>query len=297
MKRKFVVFVATAVSASAMFLSSCSKTPDAVPSEDSELSVATSDSDDNNEVDGSVNDVMDKMSSDGTLLRTETDDCGGSLIKEGTTNKKYKITYNGTCNERAKSGEITVELTKGANFREAGAEWTVLYTNVTINNSKKNRKLVLNGTHTVTNVSGGNKNSLTTAGFSLIHKIVGSMTASINDTSTRTWSLNRTNTWTSTSLTVSADGEADGFKNLVRWGTNKAGNKFYTEITTPIVFTVACGKKPTAGVRVHTVLRPVLGDLVTTQTLGSNGSCGDNYSIEVKNKKTGKEQKKSSSVI
>lgn len=296
MKRKFLIFVTTAVSVSALVLSSCTKSSDAVPAEDAELVLATSDSDENNDVENVLNDAMEKISSDGSLLRTETDDCGGTLVKDGTTNRKYKISYNGTCFERTKSGDITIELTKGTNFKEAGAEWTINYINVAINNSTKNRKLVLNGTQYVTNVSGGNKNGLTAAGVSLIHKTTGTMTTSLNDTSTRTLNISRTNTWTNASVTISTENEVDGYKNLVRWGKNKRGFMFYTQITTPIVFNKECGKKPVSGTRVHTILRPIAGDLVTTQILGSNGTCG-NQTIEMENKKSGNKKSKTTTIL
>ena len=117
--------------------------------------------------------------------------------------------------------------------------------------------MTLNGVRVYENVSGGLLSQLGSGVSSVVHKVTGAVSATFDDNSTRTWNIARQRTFTGTTgnyvMTVDGFGSADGYGNLVAWGTNRHGEAFYTQIIQSVVHKQACGWDPCSGVKSHQI--------------------------------------------
>lgn len=302
--KKVILSLSTLVIASSILFTSC-KTKEVTPTSEvsaSETSVSTTFANDNNNVESNVDDAMNDISaqlSGSARLDAETT-CTVSSVTVAGTKLQRKITYDGSVCDRTKSsrsGTIIITLQSGTDFKDRGATYTVEYQTyaVTINN----KTLTMTGTHTVTNITGGLPRFVLSnpKEFPLVeHSIISSdMTITFDTTKTaRVWNVARKvsygNIDGSLGLTISGLGSADGYSNLVTWGVNRFGNKFYNQINTPIVSSSKCGFRfPIAGERKHT-LELSDGKIENTAnvSLGSDG-CGNGIKLKIKNK-NGKEK-------
>lgn len=171
----------------------------------------------------------------------------------------YSITFNGlNCSGRwNRVGQAVARKHVNTHWHDAGATVSVNYLGVVFTRVSDNLSLTLNGKRTFTNVSGGRLSDLGTSATSIVHRVNGSLIATFDDNSTRTWTIARQRTYTGLlgNLWVSVDGfgAADGYSSLVAWGTNRHGEQFYTQITQTIIHKESCDFDPCAGVKVHQI--------------------------------------------
>ncbi|HPB26337.1 MAG TPA: hypothetical protein PLB59_11585, partial [Bacteroidales bacterium] len=171
----------------------------------------------------------------------------------------YSITFNGlNCSGRwNRVGQAEVRKHVNTHWPDAGATVYVKYLNVLFTRVSDNLTVTLNGKRIFTNVSGGRIINLGTTATSVVHRVTGSLIATFNDNTTRTWTIARLITYTGTIgnlwVTIDGFGSADGYNNLVVWGTNRSGELFYTQITQSVVRKESCNFDPCAGVKVHQI--------------------------------------------
>ncbi|MEI6123752.1 MAG: hypothetical protein WCQ95_08990 [Bacteroidota bacterium] len=171
----------------------------------------------------------------------------------------YNITFTGlNCQgTRTRTGQALVHKNVNTHWVDAGAVVYVKYINVLITRVSDNKSLTLNGTKKFENVSGGYISQLGTSATTIVHRISGTLVATFDDNSTRTWNLTRQRTFTGTQgnlfMSVDGFGSADGYSSLVAWGTNRNGEVFYTQITQSAIYKQACNWDPCAGVKVHSI--------------------------------------------
>ncbi|HNW89460.1 MAG TPA: hypothetical protein PKN48_07335 [Bacteroidales bacterium] len=171
----------------------------------------------------------------------------------------YNITFNGlNCSGRwNRVGQAQARKHINSHWHDAGATVSVTYLGVVFTRVSDNFSLTLNGKRIFTNVSGGRLSDLGTTATSIVHRVNGSLIATFDDNSTRTWTIARQRTYTGVlgNLWVSVDGfgSADGYSSLVAWGTNRHGEQFYTQITQTVIHKESCGFDPCAGVKVHQI--------------------------------------------
>jgi len=170
------------------------------------------------------------------------------------------ITYDGlSCNGRKyRSGQVEIRKPVGQNFGMPGATVRIKHINFTITRVGSDRSITINSTKTFTNVTGGFIFMLGHNGFdALVHRIEGNINVSFNNGTARSWSVARQRTYTGTRgnllLTVDGFGTSGDYTNLVTWGTNRAGEQFYTSITQSIVFRQTCGWDPVSGSKFHQI--------------------------------------------
>ena len=176
---------------------------------------------------------------------------GGNLFVDATITDTPStgivITYAGVnpCNGFYRSGTITITNTGGIPWHEAGAVLTVTYTNLKVTNGINT--YILNGSHTITNVSGGlawqvmaglAPTSLT-PNTSVKHQIQSSnMQITFPNGTERSWTVNRTRIWASsngnTTFTVTVT-SSPGSGNVTETGTNRFGESFTNTISSPII--------------------------------------------------------------
>jgi hypothetical protein len=202
-----------------------------------------------------ANDVL----SGGTAKSIEWIPCGATIDSTVIANDTitYKITYNGTtCHGKIRLGAIEVKKQVGAHWRDAGATVRIKFIDLKITKVSTGRSITISGTKTLVNVNGGVIRELNGSG-SVVHTANGSLNALFDNGTTRTWNVARKRTFTGTQTnlicSVEGTGNENGYSNLVTWGTNRNGEAFYTQITSPVVHKQTCDWDPTSGVKVHNI--------------------------------------------
>jgi hypothetical protein len=140
---------------------------------------------------------------------------------------------------------------------QAGATIIYKYINFTVTRVATNKSITLNGTKTLQNVNGGHRWQVGTIIDSYVEKVSGSMQASFDNGTSRTWNVARQLTYTGTPaqllLTIDGFGSAGEYQNLVVWGTNRQGEQFYTQITQSVVHRQVCEWNPVSGIKIHQI--------------------------------------------
>jgi hypothetical protein len=205
----------------------------------------------------------------------------------------YTLTFNGlNCNgNKFKTGVIKLKRIINIPWSQAGNSVSMQFINFKVTKVSNQKWIMLNGTKTWTNLSGGLiKNlgdSLTT---SVTHTITGSIQAAFNDTTIRTWNIARKKTFTGTYpgaliLTIEGIGNSNGYSNLATWGLNRKNENFYTQINQAVVLKQVCGWDPVSGIKTHQI--PADNKSATT-TFGfdsnnqpvTSGNCPDRYKVD-----------------
>jgi hypothetical protein len=279
MKKTYVILAAITFLTGITLLNSCKKdnsgdTTDVATLNQEQASDAEDVSASSDAVDDDVDNVMSQSSVKSTAAYNWP--CNVSVDSSLLVNKKVTITFNGdNCSgTRTRTGKIEVTLTNGTKWSDVGAVITVKYTDVKIVRKATQRYIIINGTKTHTNVSGGLVRNLGNAGTpaAIVRKIESNnMQVTFTNGTQKSWNVARTRAFTKENgnlvITISGFGEADGKSNLVEWGTNRRNTAFYTQISTPIVMSQDCDYKPSGGVKIHYV-----GLRTVTTTLGTDES-------------------------
>lgn len=222
-------------------------------------------SSDENNVESIMNDaegdVTSVMSNNAGLKSTAWLPCNATLDSLAVANDTVTmyITYNGlSCNsKRLRTGQIEIKKKVGTHWEQAGATVIYKYINYTVTRVSTGKSVTLNGSKTFVNVNGGHRWQVGTAITSYVERVSGSMQASFDNGTSRTWNVARQLTYTGTpgQFVLSIDGfGSDGeFQNLVVWGTNRQDEVFYTQITQSVVCRQACDWDPCAGVKIHLI--------------------------------------------
>ena len=194
-----------------------------------------------------------------------------------------------------RSGSIVIALQgylangKGKHWVDAGATIYVTLNNYKVTRIWDGKSIVFNGTKSITNKTGGFIWKLT-SGQSLEHDIrANGLTITFDDGTQRTWSLHQNRTWTNITANNTAnfqvsqgsDTTVAGYSNVSYWGTTRANNPFYVQLTSPLTVNSTCGwYRPTSGVRVINGLAHVVTETFGVDIAGNpvpytiGGNCG-----------------------
>jgi len=203
----------------------------------------------------------------------------------------YALTFNGLncAGTHNRVGNATIKKNVNTHWSVAGSKVTITLINLKITKISSGKSVILNGTKIFENVSGGLLIDLGGSATSIVHKVTGSLQATFDDNTTRTWYVTRQKTYTGSlgSLIVTVDGfgSADGYSNLETWGTNRDGELFYSQVTQPVVFRQTCDWDPISGI---VVLMIPSDDKQATLTFGyddnnqlvTDGSCPSRYKVD-----------------
>jgi hypothetical protein len=209
----------------------------------------------------------------------------------------FTLVYNGfnTGHNFTRNGTVIIEKLKGVHWNSMGATVTFNYVNLAITKVSSGKKFTFYGSRQFENVTGGRIIDLGASGgpTSVERQITGQMQITFDDGTTRLWTISKTRTWTGTfpgSLTVtdgSAGASAGGYSDLIEYGTNRNGEAFYTQITTPVIYSENCGYGwiPIWGVLVHSIPSVPKSAIITfgynsSNTLVSMGTCADFYRLD-----------------
>ena len=85
--------------------------------------------------------------------------------------------------------------------------------------------------------------------------------------------MSRKRTFTNTagvlSVKTEGTGSSTGIDNLLSWGQNRKGDNFYTQISSPIIFSTTCIGKPISGTKIH---KGLSREISVTFGLDDNGN-------------------------
>jgi hypothetical protein len=282
MKTNIVLSLSTAAVIAGLAIASCSKSNSATGNSGTSTSPNTSpaqvetqandETQVSNELDAATDDVNNSLNASTSFSGTttaganngvETNGGGGIIIDYGicdatvttdTANglRQLVITYNGTnCwGNRIRTGTITISIPVGTRWKDTGAVVTVDIQNLKITRKMDNKTIVLNGTYTYTNVSGGLLKDLATLG-TITHTIAAdSVSIEFSDSATRIWSVAKQRVFTyNDGVVITTTGtHSDGTNtNVSMWGTNRYGNTFETLIVQPKVIAQSCDYQLTSG--------------------------------------------------
>jgi hypothetical protein len=260
MKAKHVL--ALIFSASLLF-TACKKDNSAVKDENE--TEFTQQSDDQakftSDVDAVADDLNGVIETNNTLLgRGESTLCNANVVVDSISNPRtITITYNGAdCSGlRTRTGTVTASIPSTTRFKDPGAVLTVTITNLKITRVSDGRFITINGSHTITNVTGGRLRDLA-PGLAIIHTISSSnMNITFDNGTQRAWSVakKRTFTYNGGVIIATTGNHTIGANNKVaEWGTNRFGNAFITSIEQPLVVKQTCNFRLTGGEVRHELL-------------------------------------------
>jgi hypothetical protein len=208
------------------------------------------------------NDVTSVMSNNGNSLKS-----GGFLPCNATVDSlavandsvTIYITYNGlNCNgTRNRTGQIEIKKQVGMHWGQAGATVIYKFINFTVTRVSTGKSITLNGTKTFVNFNGGHRWQVGSLIDSYVERTSGTMQASFENGTSRTWNIARQLTYTGAPghfiLTIDGLGSTDTYQNLVVWGTSRQGEQFYTQITQSIIHRQVCDWNPVEGIKIHQI--------------------------------------------
>jgi hypothetical protein len=283
-----------------LFLFACKKDSSSSSSTPTNAQLQTQSDDESrvsNETDAAFNDVNTSMNAQaGVTGASETAPIRyGVAVQGGTAHDTVKswicdavvtidtidathnitITYNGgNCQlTRVRTGSVVVSWPKGAKWTTAGTSFTVTFNNLKITRVLDGKSIILNGTHTYTNVSGGSLLSLNANSTApIIHTISSSnMSITFDDGSQRTWSVGRQRSYSYNNgiVLVTTGTHTDGTTaGISEWGTNRFGNAFTVQIKQGLTISQSCTWQLTAG---EALLTNAQGSTDITFGLNSSG--------------------------
>jgi hypothetical protein len=187
--------------------------------------------------------------------------CNATLDSAAVVNDTITlyITYNGlNCNGKMnRVGQVEIRKRVGTHWGQPGASINFRYINLAITRVSTGKTIILNGSKTFQNVSGGFVWMVGNMLTSVVHKVSGHMTVTFDNGTSREWFVARQKTFTGSQgellMTIDGFGASGDYSNLVTWGTNRQGEAFFTQITQSVVHKQLCGFDPVSGIKVHQI--------------------------------------------
>jgi hypothetical protein len=212
-----------------------------------------------------------------------TDDANASLENSGTSNvgetpqtpelphvcdftvavdtvaspRTITLTYTGAgcLGNRTRTGKVVLSFSPNFRWAQAGSSYTVTYQNLKITRNGDGKAITLNGTKTITNISGGKLRNLATRGSAIIHEITSSnMSVTFDNGTQRTWQIAKRRTFTyDNGIVIAVSGVGTASAGLAEWGINRFGKEFTNSILEPLVIKQSCDFRLVSGKTAHTV--------------------------------------------
>lgn len=256
MKTKNSIFMSIiAISLAVFIIAGCKKKEEPAPTptppivSPTDSTSQTTRATDQSNVENESNQAMDEANSALGSVSTTRDsqtECAFTIDSTYKSSGKITLNYNGVaCSGKIRTGSITIQLpyngTTITTWSTIGATATLTFTNYKVVYTNNNKSLKLNGSHTVTNVSGGGWIQLA-MGNNLVHKVRSNMQISFDNATPIQWNSAKLRTLTYTGVfpngilkaTMAGDSLYNN-KKIAMWGVNSMGDHF--TITVPIDFT------------------------------------------------------------
>ncbi|MEI7490656.1 MAG: hypothetical protein WCK92_04595 [Bacteroidota bacterium] len=238
-------------------MTSCQKSKSSVdnPNTSSIQNLANDENQVTSASDEALNDINTVLSGNGGLKSTEGPPCHAIIdsLSIASDTMTYYITYNGAnCRGNLiRTGQIEISKHVGTKWWQVGATITYKYINFHVTHVKSGKSITLNGRKTLVNVSGGLIFMIPQYKTFVTTKDSGYMNVIFSDSTSKFWNVRRQVTYTKVNsnlvLTIDGFGSADGYDNLVLWGTNRNSEQFYIQILQSVVHKQVCGFDPCSG--------------------------------------------------
>jgi len=165
--------------------------------------------------------------------------------------KTITITYNGSnCyGTRLRTGKVILSFDSTLHWQDAGAYVTVTYDSLKITRIWDGKTIMINGTKTIENVSGGLLKNLGTLN-TITHNITSSgLTITFNNGAQGIWNISKQRVFTyNNGIDITTTGAKDTLGTVVAvWGINRYGNAFTSAITQPRVIEQSCDFRLVSG--------------------------------------------------
>lgn len=199
--------------------------------------------------------------------------CDATITYDTANNQRIiTIVYDGTnCwGNRTRTGTVIITVPYGQHWKNAGATANIAVDTLKITRLRDGKSIVLNGTKTYTNVSGGLLVDLANL-QNIVHSIKGSLSVGFDNGDTKTWNVSKLRVFTYNNgivLTTSGTYSDGTDNNIAEWGTNRFGDAFKSLISEPKVFRQDCDFRLVSGQ--NTVITDK-GTSVITYGLDANG--------------------------
>jgi hypothetical protein len=199
--------------------------------------------------------------------------CDATITYDTSNNQRViTIVYDGTnCwGNRTRTGTVIITMPYGQHWKDQGATATITMNDLKITRLRDGKSIVLNGTKTITNVSGGLLKDLATL-QTITHTITGSLKVDFDNGTSRTWNVSKQRVFTyDNGIVITTTGTySDGTdNNIAEWGTNRFGDSFKSLISEPKVIRQDCDFRLVSGQ--NTVITNK-GTAVITYGLDANG--------------------------
>ena len=199
-----------------------------------------------------------------------------ATVEVNTTSdpRTVTITYNGTnCRgNRKREGVVVISIPAGIHWGDVGATVTISIQSLKITRMSDKKSIVLDGTKTITNVSGGLLVNLASL-QSITHKIQGDLSITFASGKQRQWSVFKQRVFSyENGIVITTTGlhtDSLNNSNVAEWGTNRFGTAFESLISQPKIIRQDCDFRLTAGQ--NTILRSDNITSVVTYGLDANG--------------------------
>jgi hypothetical protein len=215
--------------------------------------------------------------------------CDATVVTDTTVNPRtITITYNGiNCwGNRTRTGTVVISIATGTHWKDQGAVVNIAVQNLTITRLLDNKTITINGTRTMTNVSGGSMTDLANL-QSITHTVSDQFSITFADNLVRSWQVDKQRVFTyndgvvMTTTGIHNDGT---YTNVAEWGTNRFGTAFESLITVPKIFRQDCDYRLVSGQ--NKILRSDSLNSTITYGLDASGTptaCpgSGNYYLEV----------------
>ena len=178
--------------------------------------------------------------------------CDATITYDTTSSTKtITIVYNGSnCSgNRTRTGTVTIAVPLGQHWNKAGSLVTITIDALTITRLRDGKTIIINGTKTITNTSGGLIQNLATLG-SIVNDVSANLSITFASGLTRSWqtSKHRVFTYNNGIVETVTGTHSDGTNNdIATWGIDRFGVTFTHMITSTQVFAQSCNFELTSG--------------------------------------------------
>ena len=201
--------------------------------------------------------------------------CDATVVVDASSDPRtITITYNGSnCwGNRTRTGVVVISIPAGIHWSDKGAAVTISIQNLKITRVRDGKSITLNGSKTITNVSGGLLVNLSSLG-SITHTIAGNLSITFDNGKQRVWSVSKQRVFSyDNGIVITTTGthtDSLGNNDVAEWGTNRFGVVFESLISAPKVIRQDCDFRLTSGQ--NTILRSDNITTVITYGLDANG--------------------------
>jgi hypothetical protein len=191
--------------------------------------------------------------------------CDATVTVDTASNPRtITITYNGNVclGARTRTGSVVLSFAPGFRWATAGAQYSIAYQNLKITRVIDNKSITINGTKTITNVSGGKLRNLATRLTPIVHTVQSTgMSITFDDASQRTWQVARQRSFSyDNGIVITITGISTQGGGIAEWGVNRHNHTFTSAILQPLVIKQSCNFRLVSGKVQH------VGQAVTTTT-------------------------------